>query len=151
MPISAGLLPFRRVDGTIEVLIAHPGGPFFARKSRGAWSLVKGLIEAGEDPLVAARREFTEETGWDCVASDLIDLGQVQLKSGKVVTAWAFESDFDLETFEPGTFEMEWQGSKGTFPEIDRVLWTDPDEARPLLNPAQVPFIDRLIDAIGRT
>lgn len=148
MQISAGLLPFRH-SGGLELLIAHPGGPFFARKDAGAWSVVKGLVEEGEERLAAARREFGEETGWQVPDVGMIDLGSVTLKSRKVVHAWAFEGDFDPDELEPGTFEMELRGRTQVFPEIDRVAWVSPGEARRLLNPAQVAFVDRLADAVG--
>ena len=140
---SAGLLPFRRTS-PLEVLIAHPGGPFFARKDAGAWSIVKGLLEPGEDPVEAAVREFAEETGWPVPELALHPLGEVTQRGGKVVSGFAVEADFDLDAFDPGTFEMEWRGAVRTFPEIDRVRWVDADEARRLLNAAQTPFIDRL-------
>jgi predicted NUDIX family NTP pyrophosphohydrolase len=149
MPTSAGLLPFRRTNSAVEVLIAHPGGPFFARKHEGAWSVVKGLIEDGEDAIDAAHREFTEETGFELPPFKPIELGEVRLKGGKIVIAWALEADFDLDAFEPGTFQMEWRGATRTFPEIDRVIWTSGDEARLLLNPAQAPFVDRLLEALA--
>lgn len=149
MQTSAGLLPFRRVDGSVQVLIAHPGGPFFARKHEGAWSVVKGLIEAGEAPLEAAQREFSEETGWNVPADvDLVDLGDVRLTSGKVVIAWGFEGEFDPEQLQPGMFEMEWRGVTRTYPEIDKVVWASPEQAQTLLNPAQAAFVERLIDRL---
>lgn len=149
MQISAGLVPYRWV-GRLELLVAHPGGPFWARKHEGAWSVVKGLVEDGEGHLTAAAREFEEETGWPLPANpEFIDLGEVRLKSGKVVRAWAFEADFDPDGLEPGTFEMEWRGSIREFPEIDRVVWATAEEARNLLNPAQAPFVDRLLRALS--
>ncbi len=149
MSISAGLLPFRR-NSLVEVLVAHLGGPFFARRDTGSWSVIKGLVEDGEELEATARREFAEETGWT-VPEDarLVDLGSVTLRSRKVVYAWAFEGDFDPVTLNPGHFEMEWRGRLQSFPEIDRVTWAEPDEARRLLNPAQVPFVDRLLVALG--
>lgn len=150
MQVSAGLMPFRGdVGGALEVLIAHPGGPFFARKDEGAWSVVKGLVEAGEDLQAAARREFAEETGWQVPGDvQLIELDDVRLKSGKVVRAWAFRADYDPDELRPGTFEMEWRGSTHRFPEIDRVAWASPDEAGRLLNPAQAVFVERLVSAL---
>ncbi len=108
--------------------------------------MVKGLVENGEELEATARREFAEETGW-MVPDDLrlINLGSVTLKSRKIVHAWAFEGDFDPAALRPGNFEMEWRGRLQSFPEIDRVMWAEPDEARRLLNPAQVPFVDRLL------
>ena len=143
---SAGLLPFRLTDG-LEVLIGHPGGPYFARADEGAWSLIKGEIDRGEDPETAAAREFTEETGWDAPPGPWIPLGETRLKSGKVVIAFAVEHDFDPDKLEPGTFTM-WGRE---FPELDRVEWFDPEEARLRLNPAQAVFIDRLMEHLGLT
>ena len=136
---SAGLLPFRRV-AHLEVLIAHPGGPLWAKRDAGAWSVVKGVVENGEPDIAAARREFTEETGWPAPNGPLLDLGDVRLASRKTVTAWAVEADFDPRTLIPGTFEM-WGRA---FPEIDRVEWFQSDAARRKLNPVQSLFIDRL-------
>jgi predicted NUDIX family NTP pyrophosphohydrolase len=120
--ISAGLLAFRR-RAEIEVLLAHPGGPFWAKKDDGVWTIPKGLIEGGGEPLATARREFTEETNL-VAASELIPLAPVKQKSGKIVYAWAFEADFDLAKFASNTFEIEWppnSGKRKSFPEIDRV------------------------------
>jgi predicted NUDIX family NTP pyrophosphohydrolase len=120
--ISAGLLAFRR-RAEIEVLLAHPGGPFWAKKDDGVWTIPKGLIEGGGEPLATARREFTEETNF-VAASELIPLAPVKQKSGKIVHAWAFEADFDLAKFASNTFEIEWppnSGKRKSFPEIDRV------------------------------
>ena len=147
---SAGLLPYRR-SSPFEVLIAHPGGPFFARKDAGAWSIVKGLVEEGEDFVAAAVREFGEETGWSVPDRPLHPLGEVKQRGGKVVSGFAVEADFELEEFNPGTFQMEWRGALRSFPEIDRVRWVDADEARRLLNPAQIPFVDRLEVALIET
>jgi predicted NUDIX family NTP pyrophosphohydrolase len=120
--ISAGLLAFRQ-RAEIEVLLAHPGGPFWAKKDDGVWTIPKGLIEGGGEPLATARREFTEETNL-VAASELIPLAPVKQKSGKIVHAWAFEADFDLAKFASNTFEIEWppnSGKRKSFPEIDRV------------------------------
>jgi len=122
--ISAGLVAFRRKN-TLEVLLAHPGGPFWARKDDGAWTIPKGLVEAGADLLATARREFTEETNLTAYG-DLIPLGQVNQKSGKIVHAFAFEADLDLTPFASNTFEMEWppkSGRRRSFPEIDRIAY----------------------------
>ena len=116
----------------------------WADRDAGHWSVVKGELVAGEDPQVAAAREFEEETGWAPSADGWIDLGSVKLKSGKTVFAWGFESDYDPETFNPGLFAMVWRGRRQMFPEIDKISWCDPEEATRLLNPAQVPFIERL-------
>ena len=122
--ISAGLLAFRRVSEP-EVLLAHPGGPFWARKDAGAWTVPKGLAEAEAPLLDTARREFAEETNLT-VAGDFIPLTPVKQKSGKVVHVWAFECDFDLTTFASNTFELEWppkSGRRQRFPEIDRIAY----------------------------
>jgi predicted NUDIX family NTP pyrophosphohydrolase len=145
MRSSAGLLPFRRAN-VLELLIAHPGGPFWAKKDVGAWSIVKGELEPDEDPLAGALREFAEETGWAVPSgADFTDLGTVRLKSGKQVRCWAFEGDFDPATLAPGTFTTVIRGRTATFPEVDRVAWVTPAVAETLLNPAQVDFIRRLV------
>lgn len=149
MKTSAGLLPFRRRDPVWEVLISHPGGPFFARKDLGAWSVIKGEIAANEEARAAAAREFAEETGWVAPTENWIDLGSVRLRSGKSVLAWGVEADFDSSLLDPGTFTITWRGRKQEFPEIDRVEWCLPDRARQLLNPAQIPFVDRLSERLG--
>jgi predicted NUDIX family NTP pyrophosphohydrolase len=149
---SAGLLLFRRAGDGIEVLLAHPGGPLWAKRDEGAWSVPKGEIEAGEEPLAVARREFREETGQDPPAGDCVELGDVRQKSGKVVSAWACEGDLDPAAAVSNTFPLEWPPGSGNYvdvPEVDRVAWFGPDEARLRLNPAQVPFVDRLLEAIG--
>lgn len=138
---SAGLLPYR-CGHTLEVLIAHPGGPWFANKDVGAWSLVKGLVKDGEADEEAALREFTEETGWNAPEDGWVPLGETTLKSRKVVVAWAIETDFDIATFDPGTFTMYGR----EYPEVDRVVWMAPNEARHKLNPAQGVFVNRLED-----
>jgi predicted NUDIX family NTP pyrophosphohydrolase len=122
--ISAGLLAFRRVNG-LEVLLAHPGGPFWAKKDAGAWTIPKGLVAAGEDLLATARREFTEETNL-IPSGDTVALAPVNQKSGKTVHAFAFEADFDLTQFTSNTFEIEWppkSGKRQSFPEIDRLAY----------------------------
>lgn len=143
MKRSAGILPFRR-ERALDVLIAHPGGPYFAGRDFGSWSIVKGQIEHGEDPWETARREFREETGWEVPDIDPIDLGHITQKSGKRVDAFAVASDFDVETFEPGMFEMVWRGRLRTFPEVDRVRWVSVADAAKRLNQAQVPLLTRL-------
>jgi predicted NUDIX family NTP pyrophosphohydrolase len=148
MPIeSAGILGFRRTRDFLEVLLVHPGGPFFAKKDAGAWSIPKGLIE-GDDPLAEAKREFTEETGFT-ISGDAIPLGSIRQKGGKVVHAWAAEGDWDLADFRSNTFEMEWpprSGKKQRFPEVDKAAWFGIDEAREKLIAAQVEFLDRLLE-----
>ena len=150
---SAGLLLFRRRDGGLEVLLAHPGGPLWTKRDDGAWSVPKGEIEAGEEPLAVARREFEEETGQRPPDGDVMSLGEVRQKSGKVVTAWAVEGDLDPSTATSNTFPIEWPGGSGNWidvPEVDRVEWFDPGAARQKLNPAQVPFVDRLLELVAR-
>lgn len=141
--ISAGIIPYRTSDG-LEVLVAHPGGPFWSKKDEGAWSVVKGLIEPDEDPRVAAGREFTEETGWPPPPPPWIELGQVRLRSGKVVVGWAGAADYDPDALQPGEFTMTLKGRAVTFPEVDRVAWFDVTTARHKLNPAYGDFMDRL-------
>jgi predicted NUDIX family NTP pyrophosphohydrolase len=148
MKLSAGLLPFRRSSG-LEVLIAHPGGPFWAARDVGFWGVIKGEVAADEEPTGTARREFTEETGWIPPEQGWLDLGSVTMRSGKVVLAWGVEADFDLSTFVPGLFTMTWKGRRRQFPEIDRVAWCNPQEAVRLLNPAQIPLVERLLTTAG--
>ena len=126
----------------LEVLIAHPGGPFWAKRDEGAWSIVKGLIESDEDERKAAAREFEEETGWSVSSPDWIPLGEARLKSGKVVIAWAVEDDFEPRELNPGTFRLHGR----EYPEIDRVDWMSPEAARLKLNPALTVFVDRLVE-----
>jgi predicted NUDIX family NTP pyrophosphohydrolase len=147
MPVqSAGILLFRRSPTGTEVLLVHPGGPFWARRDEGAWSIPKGEHTDGERALDAARREFEEETGSPAPES-LVELGEVRQKSGKRVQAWAGEGDLDAGAIRSTTFELEWPPRSGrmqTFPEVDRAAWFALDEARRRLLPAQVPFVDRL-------
>jgi predicted NUDIX family NTP pyrophosphohydrolase len=149
---SAGLLLFRRRGDGIEVLVGHPGGPLWTKRDAGSWSVPKGEIEPGEEALSVARREFEEETGQRAPDGDLTPLGEIRQKSGKVVIAWAAEGDLDPATARSNTFPLEWPPGSGNWtdvPEIDRVEWFDPDEARRRLNPAQVPFVDRLVELLG--
>ncbi len=141
---SAGLLPYR-LHTDLEVLIAHPGGPWFEKRDEGSWSLVKGIVKEDEDDREAAIREFEEETGWTPPMSRWVPLGETTLKSRKVVVAWAVESDFSLDTFDPGTFSLYGR----EYPEIDRVGWMTPDRAREKLNLAQTVFVDRLETHLG--
>ncbi|TFZ08588.1 NUDIX domain-containing protein [Ramlibacter humi] len=150
MARSAGLLMYRLGPRGPEVLLAHPGGPFWARKDEGAWTLPKGELTEGEDALAGARREFGEETG-HCPSGPFGDLGEVRMKSGKRVQAWAFAGDFDPAQLRSSTFEVEWPPRSGRlqqFAEVDRVAWFTLDEARPKLLPAQQPFLDRLAQAL---
>ena len=145
---SAGLLLYRFGPTGLEVLLAHPGGPFWARKDEGVWSLPKGEYEEGADPMAAARREFTEETGLEVPPGELVPLGQVTQKAGKRVTAWALEGDLDISASSSNTFEMEWPRGSGRlreFPEVDRVEWLPLALARSKILAAQEPFLDRLV------
>ncbi|MEZ5210052.1 NUDIX domain-containing protein [Gordonia sp. PP30] len=149
---SAGILLYRGRGDDLRVLLVHPGGPFFAKKDDGAWSIPKGLVEEGEDLLAAARREFAEETGHAVPDGIATDLGQVRLRGGKYVTAFALEGDFDPDTLRSNTFELAWPPRSGrtqVFPEVDRAGWFGVDEAAVKLNPAQVPLIERLREALG--
>ena len=149
---SAGILLYRGSDDALEVLLVHPGGPFWARKDAGAWSIPKGEHGAGEDPRACALREFEEETGTALPPGELIDLGEIRQKGGKVVTAWAAAGDLDAAAVRSNTFAMEWpprSGRQTEFPEIDRAGWFGVEEAREKLNAAQTEFLDRLIGRLG--
>jgi predicted NUDIX family NTP pyrophosphohydrolase len=153
---SAGILLFHGGVSGPELLLVHPGGPFWAKKDLGAWSIPKGEIEDGEEPVGCALRELAEELGPAVpriTPEVLIELGGVRQKSGKVVHAWAAEADFDPGTLDGETFSMEWPPRSGRFaefPEVDRVEWFDPKTARRKLLPAQAPFVDRLLEHLGR-
>jgi len=144
--VSAGLLLFRRLGGQLEVLLAHPGGPFWANKDAGAWTIPKGLIGPNEDGLVAARREFEEETGFRPEGAFLA-LGSIRQKAGKEVRAWACERDLDASQTTSNRMWIEWpprSGKRISIPEVDRCAWFTAAQARIQLNPAQAAFIDRL-------
>jgi predicted NUDIX family NTP pyrophosphohydrolase len=141
---------FRRDEAAPEVLLVHPGGPFWARKDNGAWSVPKGQVEDGEEVSACALRELEEEIGsrLGLTPADLMELGSVRQKSGKVVHCWAAERDFDPAELHSETFTMEWpprSGRRQDFPEVDRAEWFDPDEARRRINPAQAELLDRLL------
>lgn len=143
---SAGLLMYRRTPAGLEVLLAHPGGPFWVRRDAGAWTLPKGGIGPGEEALAAALREFREETGF-ASAPPFLPLGELRQRSGKRIVAWAFEGDADPARLASNPFELEWpprSGRRRTFPEVDRVQWFGLSEARGRLVPGQAPFIDAL-------
>ena len=143
---SAGILLYRLSDTGPAVLLVHPGGPFWAKKDAGAWSIPKGEFEAGEDTQDAARREILEETGVQITAA-LEDLGVVKQKSGKLVHAWAARQEWDPARLRSNTFQMEYpprSGRTAEFPEVDRAAWFDLSTAREKINQAQVPFLDRL-------
>lgn len=144
--VSAGLLLCRPASAGGGVLLAHPGGPFFQKKDRGAWTIPKGLVEDREDVLAAARREFAEELGFEPVQGDVWSLGSVTQKSGKVVHAWAVRGSWDPAELSSNTFEMEWpprSGVRKTFPEVDRAQFFSLDEAARQILAAQVPFLER--------
>ena len=145
---SAGILLYRLTGGVPEVLLVHPGGPYWARRDDGAWSIPKGEYEEGDDPRACALREFEEETGAPLPPGELVDLGNIRQKGGKVVTAWAAEGDLDTDAVQSNTFEMEWpprSGRTAEFPEIDRAGWFGVDQARAKLVPAQAELLDRLL------
>ncbi|MDQ2629950.1 MAG: NUDIX domain-containing protein [Actinomycetota bacterium] len=150
---SAGILLFRRRDGRTEFLLVHPGGPFWAKKDAGAWSIPKGQIEEDEEPRACAIRELEEELG-PAPALDteqLIELGSIRQRAGKVVEAWAAEAEFDPSTLDSNTFSMEWpprSGNQQEFPEVDRAEWLDLETAREKILPAQAEFLDRLLELL---
>jgi len=152
---SAGLLLFRRAtpDAVVEVLLGHMGGPFFARRDAGAWTIPKGEYVDGETAWDAARREFEEELGLAPPDGEAVPLGDVRQAGGKVVTAWAIEADLDPGAVVPGTFRMEWprgSGQEQEFPELDRVQWFTLERARAVIVTAQTGFLDRLTEHSGR-
>lgn len=149
--LSAGLLLYRETGGCLEVLIGHPGGPFWARKDDGAWSIPKGEYDTGEDPWTVAQREFEEELGKPPPAGPRIDLGEFRQPSGKVITAFAVHGDLDLDGTVSNTFTLEWPRGSGQlteFPEIDRAQWYDLATARVKLLKGQRSLLDRLVAAL---
>ncbi|PVY31712.1 NUDIX domain-containing protein [Williamsia muralis] len=149
--LSAGIMLYRSRDGRTEVLIAHPGGPFWARKDEAAWSIPKGEYTEEEEPLDAARREFREELGLDVPGGEVAELGVIKQSGGKIVTAFAIGADLDITGAVSNEFEMEWPPRSGTmksFPEVDRVAWLDVETARVKLLKGQRPFLDRLLDLL---
>jgi predicted NUDIX family NTP pyrophosphohydrolase len=149
---SAGILLHRRRDGALEVLLVHPGGPLWARRDDGAWSIPKGEYGDGEDPVAVALRELEEETGHRLDPDGLVALGEVRQRGGKVVTAWAAPGDLDAAAITSNTFTLEWPPRSGAvqeFPEVDRAGWFDPATAREKLLAAQAPLVDRLLAALG--
>jgi predicted NUDIX family NTP pyrophosphohydrolase len=151
---SAGLLMYRfsnsAPNSALEVLLVHPGGPFFAKKDEGAWTIPKGELDGGEDPLACAKRELQEETGIVPPDTRYESLGSIKQAGGKVVKAWAFAGDWNGELVS-NTFELEWppkSGKKRAFPEVDRAAFFAIEEARRKMNPAQAPFLDRLLQLV---
>jgi predicted NUDIX family NTP pyrophosphohydrolase len=147
---SGGILLFKFVDGGLRVVLVHPGGPFWAKKDAGAWSIPKGIIEESEAGLDAARREFKEETGFD-VDGDFIELGQLKQLGGKIVHAWALESELDVKNIRSNTFRLQWPKNSGSvkeYPEIDKAEWFDVDQAKKKILKGQAQFIDRLVEKL---
>lgn len=148
---SAGILLFRRSGTDVEVLLGHMGGPFWSRRDAGGWSVPKGELEPDEEPEAAARREFAEELGLPVPNGELLELGDVRQRNGKVVTAWALEGELDPNAVVPGTFEMQWPKGSGRmqqFPEIDQVAWLTIEAARDKIVQAQQAFLDRLVEML---
>lgn len=153
MKTSAGLLMYRPGQAGPELLLAHPGGPLWSRRDAGAWTLPKGELADGEDALAAARREMLEETGI-AAQPPFLPLGEVRQPGGKRVLAWAFAGDFDPAQLNSNLFEIEWpprSGRRQSFPEVDRVAWFTPGEARLRILAAQQPFVDRLLQCLSDT
>ena len=151
MKRSAALLVYRRAGSGVEVFLVHPGGPFWAKKDLGAWSIPKGEFDDGEDPLAAAQREFEEETGAS-VEGDPMRLAPVRQPSGKIVHAWAMRGDFDPRELVSNTFTMEWpprSGHQGEFPEVDRAAWFTPEQARIKIQKGQIPILDQLSEKLA--
>ena len=147
---SAGILVYRFVGRRLQILLVHPGGPFWAGKDQAAWSIPKGLFEADETPLEAAKREFQEETGF-AADGDFIDLGTLRQSSGKIVHAWALEMDLDPARIVSNTFRMEWPKGSGRlqeYPEVDRGQWLDVPQARRKIVKGQARFIDALLEKL---
>jgi predicted NUDIX family NTP pyrophosphohydrolase len=143
---SAGLLVYRKTGGQVEFLLAHPGGPFWKNKDAGAWTIPKGEIQAGEESLLAAKREFKEELGVD-LKGEFIELTAIKQKAGKIVRAWAVEADVDLSKVKSNTFSMEWPPGSGRtveFPEVDKVAYFEFEAAREKMNPAQIGLLEQV-------
>ena len=154
--LSAGILLFRRRPTGVEVMLVHPGGPFWVKKDAGAWSIPKGLVDEGEDLLAAAKREFLEETG-TVIDGEFLDLGAHKQSGGKTVVAWACEGDFDPASLNSNTFSLQWpprSGRTAEFPEVDRAAWYSIDEALMKINKGQKPIIaalaERAVQSTGR-
>lgn len=152
MKLSAGILLYRGEGASLELLLVHPGGPFWAKKDRGAWSIPKGQYEPGEDPLVVAGREFEEELGVPPPQGARLNLGELRQPSRKIITAFALRGDFDPSNLKSNRFDLEWPPKTGrmqSFPEVDRAGWFALREARDKIQPGQGPFIDRLLEKLG--
>jgi predicted NUDIX family NTP pyrophosphohydrolase len=158
LSVSGGILLYRLRDGALELLLAHPGGPYWSARDNGAWTIPKGIAEQGEGLAAVALREFTEETGFDLTTVSVdphrapLSLGEVTLKSGKVVHGWAVEGNVDPARATSNEAEIEWpprSGRRLAIPEVDRVAWFGPTEARRRIHPAQAAFIDRLVEALA--
>ena len=150
--LSSGLLLFRRREGRLEVLLVHPGGPFWRRRDAGGWSLPKGEHEPNENSLSAARREFAEELGLPPPAGEAIELGAVKQPSGKLIHAWGLAADIDVSQIQSNSFELEWPRGSGElrlFPEVDRAAWFDLATAREKLIAGQRPLLDLLLERVG--
>lgn len=150
--LSAGVLLYRIADDGVEVLLAHPGGPFWARKDDGAWSIPKGEYAEPEDPWLAARREFREEIGLDVPDGPRVEFAPIKQPGGKIVTAFAIRSDLDVADMVSNTFELEWPRGSGRireYPEIDRVAWLSVAQARSKLLKGQQPLLDRLVELVA--
>ncbi|GIG65606.1 NUDIX domain-containing protein [Phytomonospora endophytica] len=151
--LSAGILLHRRAGEDVEVLIAHMGGPFWAKKDEGGWSIPKGEYDEDETPIAAARREFAEELGAPAPDGEYLDLGRARVTSGKYLTVFAVEADFDADAISPGTFDMEWPPRSGrteSFPEVDRAAWFDRATAAAKLVKGQVVFLERLWERLAQ-
>lgn len=143
---------YRRMGTQLEVLIVHPGGPFWAKKDKGAWSIPKGEYVEGEEGMAAAKREFQEEIGQPAPDGEYVELGMVKTKSNKVIHAWAVEATLDVSVVKSNTIQIEWpprSGQQQEFPEVDKAGWFAPEKAIAKLNPAQVAFIERLQEHLG--
>lgn len=153
MPVkSSGILVYRFRDGQLQVMLVHPGGPFWAKKDKGVWSIPKGICEEGEASIDAAKREFKEETGFD-INGNFIDLGELRQSSGKIVHVWAVEGDLDTSKIKSNTFEMEWPKGSGKirqYPEIDKGEWFSIDVAKEKIVKGQKGFLDRLLEKLSK-